>query len=129
MIENAASVPTHGGVTMVPSVRTSRIPGTSEVTKKRSPEASTAMPLQGSDAGKIFALVAGPPSPVSPHAPVPATVWTNPPVVTLRITQAKGSATKNPPPGGARSALGYPNCALVAGPPSPVVPLVPVPAT
>ncbi len=60
---------------------------------------------------------------------MPATVVMVPAASTLRITHAPWSTTYKPPPGIAKTAPGCSNVALVAGPPSPLLPKPPVPAT
>ena len=84
------------------------------------------------------AAVAGPPSPEWANAPLPANVLMIPEILSTRLTRlfapsemyksprastAKPSICLKPPP---RSP---PNCAAVAGPPSPEKPSVPLPAT
>ena len=74
------------------------------------------------------AEVAGPPSPLLPAVPVPATVEMVPPGVTWRILLLPESAMNRLPAASNASRTGALSRADVAGPPSPVQPDVPVPA-
>ena len=75
------------------------------------------------------AEVAGPPSPWLPSSPVPATVVMTPAGETLRTRLLPRSAIRKPPSAVGSTSSGQFSRALVAGPPSPEYPAVPVPAT
>ena len=75
------------------------------------------------------ALRAAPPSPMKPRVPVPATVHMVPSGVTLRTTSFPVSAMNKLPVESTATPNGPLICALVAAPPSPVNPAVPLPAT
>ena len=75
------------------------------------------------------ALVAGPPSPLKPDVPIPATVEMNPLRSTIRTRALRRSAIKRLPALSNAMPVGFCSCALVARPPSPLNPGVPVPAT
>jgi len=79
----------------------------------------------------ISALVAGPPSPEKPAAPLPATVTMLPPgpPTTSRMTLLFVSAIKILWEASTQTPLGEWSSALVAGPLSPLYPAVPLPAT
>ena len=78
------------------------------------------------------AAIAGPPSPVDPARPLPATVVIVPSGHTRRTVRRPStrtlpgspvpSTTRNPPSGRAASEDGWNICAAVAGPPSPETP-------
>src|SRR5689334_19999933 len=88
----------------------------------RFPDASTATPLGlGMDASSAGAV----PGYLEPP---PATVVTIPPA-TLRMRPLYSSATYKFPAGSVARAATPLNCALIAGPPSPEYPTIPVPAT
>src|SRR3990167_5951120 len=91
----------------------------------RLPAESTATP-QGV---LSWALVAGPPSPEKPVPPFPATVEMIPPGVTLRMRLVTYSAKYRLPAESTATEYGLFKFALVAGPPSPLPPDVPPPAT
>src|ERR1035438_437679 len=74
------------------------------------------------------ALVAGPASPLNPSVPFPATVVMIP-SETLRTRRLPVSAMNKLPAESTATPQGLLNSALVAGPPSPVKPDVPFPAT
>src|SRR5215467_4325585 len=81
-----------------------------------------------------LAAVAGPPSPQGAVAlahvcPVPATVVMTPSAPTRRIRSLPASAMYRLPSGPSATPLGKISVAAVAGPPSPLDPWVPVPAT
>ena len=91
---------------------------------KTFPDASTATPLMY----ESCALVAGLPSPPLPYAPVPAMVVTMPvPVLhdTIRMLWFIWSATYTLPDASAAKPYTELNNALVAAPPSPVLPYMP----
>ena len=91
----------------------------------RLPTPSTATP-----AGKNSrAAVAGPPSPLKPLLPVPATVVMTPAVSTLRIRWFHVSAMKRLPAPSTATSAGKNSRAAVAGLPSPLNPWLPKPAT
>jgi hypothetical protein len=75
------------------------------------------------------ARVAGPPSPEKPAVPLPATVVMIPLEETFRIRWLPTSAIRKPPSGVGATANGMFSSADVAGPPSPLKPWTPVPAT
>ena len=97
---------------------------------KRLPAASMATPI-----GEFsWALGAGPPSPLKPIAPVPATVVMIPvPAVTRRMRWWAVSAMKRFPVASTVAPIGKNSCAPVAWPPSPTLPppatvmMIPVP--
>jgi hypothetical protein len=73
--------------------------------------------------------VAGPPLPVSPQMPVPATVVMMPVAAeTLRTAQLLVSAMNRLPERSTAIPVGKSSLALLAGPWSPVYPVAPVPA-
>src|SRR6185437_2942101 len=76
-----------------------------------------------------WALVAGPSSPLLPAVPVPATREITPAADTFRTTLLLLSAIRNPPSAVTATPPGALSWASVAGPPSPLLPAVPVPAT
>ena len=93
----------------------------------RSPAALSAKPV-----GVVrLALVAGPPSPRRPVAPVPATVVMTPVPASIRRTRLLAESVKSRlPPPSTSIALGSDDSpALVAGSPSPLKPSTPVPAS
>ncbi len=92
---------------------------------KRLPALSNAMPVGFCSC----ALVARPPSPLNPGVPVPATVVMTPLVFTIRTRALRRSAIKRLPALSNAIPVGFCSCALVARPPSPLNPGVPVPAT
>ncbi len=95
---------------------------------KRLPAASTATPVGEYSS----ALVAGPPSPERPKAPLPATVLMTPAGDTSRTRLLPWSAMKRSPAASTANPTGLParlSSAAVAGPPSPLKPRVPLPAT
>ena len=75
------------------------------------------------------AAVAGPPSPLKPCTPVPATVVMIPSGLTFRTRLLSVSAMKRFPCPSAVTPQGRASIALVAGPPSPLKPYDPFPAT
>src|SRR5581483_2060735 len=77
----------------------------------------------------ISAAVAGPPSPVEPGVPLPATVVIVPSGAIRRIRLFPPSATKSEPSPATTTWRGARSWAAVAGPPSPLQPPTPVPAT
>ena len=88
------------------------------------PRASKAKAL-----GKFsWALVAGPPSPPKPAAPVPAKVETIPAGVTRRMRFEARSVINKLPAASNAMPVGWFSCALVACPPSPLEPAIPLPA-
>src|SRR5215813_15405432 len=89
---------------------------------KRLPLVSTATVF-----GESRAAVAGPPSPLKPDVPSPATVEMTPSGVILRMRL--DAATKRLPAPSAATPVGEEIWAAVAGPPSPLKPDVPSPAT
>ena len=97
--------------------------------RMRLPSAMSAFPLPSSATPETIerlALVAGPPSPEKPDAPVPASVVMIPlPAATRRIRFPKASAMSTLPAGSTASATGYDRLALVAAPPSPPDPPFP----
>ena len=89
------------------------------------PAPSTATPAVSS-----AALVAGPPSPEEPcKVPPPATLVMIPLVETLRMWLLPRSAMNRLPAPSTATPSGQFSCALVAGPPLPEKPGVPLPAT
>ena len=76
-----------------------------------------------------WAWVAGPPSPLKPRTPVPATVATIPSGLTCRMRLLPQSVMIRLPPRPTTTSKGALNCALAIGPPSPLKPATPVPAT
>src|ERR1022692_977423 len=91
----------------------------------RLPKASTATPY-----GTLScASVAGPPSPLNPAVPVPATVVIIPPADTFRIRWLPASAMNRLPAASTNTPAGLDIWAAMARPPSPLNPAVPVPAT
>ena len=105
-------------VVMIPVAPfTSRMTRLPESVKKRSPWLSTAT-LFGA---AISAAVAGPPSPVLPNWPSPATVVMTPVrAFTSRMTLLVLSAMKTSPLPSTATPVGLVNAALIAGPPSPL---------
>src|SRR5437868_4166582 len=93
----------------------------------RLPDPSTATPV----GVHKLALVAGPPSPVKPsNLPPPATVVMTPAAAsTRRIRLLPLSAMNRLPDPSAATPAGLHTPALVAAPPSPLNPHVPLPAT
>ena len=90
------------------------------------PPPSTATPVGNLNA----ALVAGPPSPLKPAMPMPASVVMTPEVTfTRRMRWLDLSAMSTLPHPSATAPYGDLKPALVAGPPSPLKPPVPVPAS
>ena len=77
----------------------------------------------------IAAAVAGPPSPPYPCVPLPATVVIVPFGHTRLMRLLSSSARMKPPSGIADALCTKFSCADVAGPPSPLNPATPVPAT
>ena len=75
------------------------------------------------------AAVAGPPLPVNPMPPLPTAVLMMPAVFTLRTTALYQSVMYRLPFVSTTASIGLLRVAAVAGPPSPVYPVVPVPAT
>ncbi|RYG51427.1 hypothetical protein EON66_10770 [archaeon] len=78
--------------------------------------------------------MAAPPSPLKPAVPVPATLLMLPLSSTRRMRWLLVSAMNSTTPPvtelyHADTPFGYSSCAAVAGPPSPLKPGVPVPAT
>lgn len=67
-----------------------------------------------------IALAAGPPLPLNPAVPVPATVWMFPLAASTRRTRLPISPMKRLPAGSRASAMGPASRAWVAGPPSPI---------
>ncbi len=90
---------------------------------KMSPAASTAIVP-----GAREAFRAGPPSPEEARFPLPATVVMMPPD-TLRMRKLPESEMKRLPAESTASPVGLLSEALVAGPPSPENPPMPLPAT
>ena len=79
--------------------------------------------------GDTLALVAGPPSPLYPYPPLPASVVMMPvPAATRRTRRPIESAMITFPLGSTASATGYCRLALVAAPPSPLDADTPLPA-
>src|ERR1035441_9336094 len=91
----------------------------------RLPAPSTATP----SGGEIAAEVAGPPSPLKSEVPFPATVLIVPAGVTIRTRLFHQSAMNRFPAPSTAMPWGELNSAEAAGPPSPLKPLVPLPAT
>ena len=81
----------------------------------RLPAESTATPVRSLN----WALVAGPPSPLKPCVPFPATVVITP-FETMRRREAPVSAIYKSPAESTATPSGPPNWALVASPPSPL---------
>ena len=92
----------------------------------RNPPSAVTATLAGASS---WASVAGPPSPLSPGVPVPATRVITPAGETFRTTLFLVSAIRNPPSAVSATLAGRWSWASVAGPPSPLSPGVPVPAT
>src|SRR5690349_16018889 len=76
-----------------------------------------------------IALVAGPPSPLNPATPVPATVEIAPVGETLRITWFTASTIYMLPAASNTVSAGSYRLAFTAAPPSPLYPGAPFPAT
>src|ERR1017187_3576935 len=111
-------------VEMLPSGVTLRIRLSGHSAMYRFPAESTAIPCGiGTNA-----LVAGPPSPRSQHRSVPAAVLMMPSGLTFRNRLFKYSEINKLPAESIAKATGPPSRALVAGPPSPENPDVPLPA-
>src|SRR5438552_1157649 len=92
-VATCAKLPTRGRLEVWEDALTSRIRLLRESAKKRFPAPSTATPV-----GKHSrAEVAGPPSPLKPKLPFPATVVIVPSGVTSRIRWLKVSAMKRFP--------------------------------
>src|SRR5262245_16369875 len=91
----------------------------------RSPNVSTATPA----GPESCAEVAGPPSPLKPNCPLPATVLINPFGVTLRTRWLAASEMNRSPNVSTATPAGPESCAEAAGPPSPLKPNCPLPAT
>ena len=100
---------------MTPAGVTLRITLFAESAMYRLPDASTATPL----ASPNSALVAGPPLPVNPHVPLPATVEMTPPAVILRTTQFPSSPIQVLPEASTTTSSGELIVASDAGPWSP----------
>src|ERR1039457_3865884 len=92
---------------------------------KRLPALSTAMPAGWNSSAEV----AGPPSPLKPAVPLPATVLIVPAAVTFRMRLLVSSAMKRLPALSTATPSGSRSSAEVAGPPSPLKPRVPLPAT
>ena len=112
-------------VVIVPAALTLRIRLLPLSVKRKPPSGVAATP----QTPEICAAVAGPLSPLKPEFPVPATVVIIPAGETLRIRALLKSAIRKPPSAVAATAVGEWIWAAVAGPPSPLKPAVPVPAT
>ena len=118
-------VPLPATVVMIPEGSTLRMRWLARSAMKKLPLPSTATPL-----GKAKpALVAGAPSPLKPEMPLPATVVMMPEVSTLRMRLLFRSAMKRLPAPSTATPVGKAKLALVAGPPSPLNPEMPMPAT
>ena len=76
-----------------------------------------------------LAAVAGPPSPLKPDTPFPATVVIVPSADTFLIRSLSISAIRKPPSAVGATANGMDSRASIAGPPSPANPSTPLPAT
>jgi hypothetical protein len=110
---------------MTPVASMRRMRSLNESAMKRLPSASTTTPWG------LFssALVATPPSSENPGIPVPATVVMMPVASTRRMRLLVVSAMKTLPSASAATPKGLYSWALVATPPSPENPGVPIPAT
>ncbi|MEA2442884.1 MAG: hypothetical protein QOJ12_176 [Thermoleophilales bacterium] len=117
--------PSPARVVMVPSGATRRTRWLFVSTITKPPSLATARPIGSFSCAEV----AGPPSPLKPAEPIPATVVMTPFGATLRIRLLSLSAIRYPPSACSARSAGKLSCASVAWPPSPPNVAAPVPAT
>ncbi len=122
--EAGQEAPLPATVLMIPLGETLRMRPLLESAMKTFPLASTAMSSGPANA----AFVAGPPSPNQQQpCPLPAIVVINPSTPTFRMRKLEASMRYRFPAASTATLVGSFNCAVVAGPPSPENPPLPLP--